>query len=47
MEISILRKTKDVLIPRPDTELIIEKVLELTKNKLSINLLDIGTGSGV
>tara|TARA_B100000003_G_scaffold207005_1_gene223635 strand:+ start:190 stop:1032 length:843 start_codon:yes stop_codon:yes gene_type:complete len=38
--------TKDVLIPRPDTELIIEKVLELTKNKLSINLLDIGTGSG-
>ena len=38
--------TRDVLIPRPDTELIIEKVLELTTNKTSINLLDIGTGSG-
>jgi len=38
--------TKDVLIPRPDTELIIEKVLELTTNKKSLNFLDIGTGSG-
>ena len=38
--------TKDVLIPRPDTELIIEKVLELTKNKPSLNFLDIGVGSG-
>ncbi len=38
--------TKDVLIPRPDTELIVEKVLELTKNKKSLNFLDIGVGSG-
>ena len=38
--------TKDVLIPRPDTEILIEKVLELTKNKSSINFLDIGVGSG-
>ena len=38
--------TKDVLIPRPDTELIVEKVLELTKNKSSLNFLDIGVGSG-
>ena len=38
--------TQDVLIPRPDTELIVEKVLELTKNKLSQNLLEIGVGSG-
>ena len=38
--------TKDVLIPRPDTELIVEKVLELTKNKLSLNFLEIGVGSG-
>ena len=38
--------TKDVLIPRPDTELIIEKVLKLTKNKQSLNFLDIGVGSG-
>ncbi len=37
---------KDVLIPRPDTELIVEKVLELTKNKLSLNFLEIGVGSG-
>ena len=38
--------TKDVLIPRPDTEIIIEKVLELTKNKLTLNFLEIGVGSG-
>ncbi len=38
--------TKDTLIPRPDTELIIEKVLELTKYKKKINILEIGIGSG-
>ena len=37
---------KDVLIPRPDTEVLIEEVLKLTKNKNSLNLLDIGVGSG-
>ncbi len=37
---------KNVLIPRPDTEVIIEEVLKLTKNKDSLNLLDIGVGSG-
>ena len=37
---------KDVLIPRPDTEVLIEEVLKLTKNKDSLNLLDIGVGSG-
>ena len=35
-----------VLIPRPDTEIIIEQVLHLTKNKLKLRVLDIGTGSG-
>ena len=35
-----------VLVPRPDTELIIEEVLKLTKNKNCIKLLDIGVGSG-
>ena len=34
------------LIPRPDTELIIEHVLKLTKNKNKLNILDIGIGSG-
>ena len=38
--------TKDTLIPRPDTEIIIENVLKLTKNKKKIKLLDIGVGSG-
>ena len=35
-----------VLIPRPDTELIIEQVLDIYKNKHNINFLEIGVGSG-
>ena len=38
--------TKDVLIPRPDTELIVQNVLEITKKRSSLNILDIGVGSG-
>mgnify|MGYP001206096166 CR=1 FL=1 len=38
--------SKNVLIPRPDSELIVEKVLEFTKNKQSKNFLEIGVGSG-
>ena len=38
--------TNDTLIPRPDTELIIENVLKLTKQKNNMNILDIGVGSG-
>ena len=38
--------TNDILIPRPDTELIVENVLRLTKRKNKINILDIGVGSG-
>ena len=38
--------TKDVLIPRPDTELVVENILRLTKQKSKINILDIGVGSG-
>ena len=37
---------KGILIPRPDTELIIEQVLKIYKNKNKINFLDIGFGSG-
>ena len=37
---------ENVLIPRPDTETIIEQVLNIYKNKNKINFLDIGTGSG-
>ena len=37
---------KNTLIPRPDTEIIIEESLKLTKHKDKINVLDIGVGSG-
>ena len=37
---------ENVLIPRPDTELIIENILKIFKNKRSIKFLDIGVGSG-
>jgi release factor glutamine methyltransferase len=37
---------EDVLIPRPDTELIIDQVLRITKNKSKLNILDVGVGSG-
>ena len=37
---------KDVLIPRPDTELIIEQVLKIYSKNLQLQVLDIGTGSG-
>ena len=37
---------KDVLIPRPDTELIIEQVLKVYSKKVQLQVLDIGTGSG-
>ena len=35
-----------VLIPRPDSELIVEQVLKIYKNKSKINFLEIGVGSG-
>ena len=35
-----------ILIPRPDTEIIIEQVLKLYKKRKNINFLDIGFGSG-
>ena len=38
--------SKDILIPRPDSELIVEHILEVTKNRSKLNILDIGVGSG-
>ncbi|MBT7815453.1 MAG: peptide chain release factor N(5)-glutamine methyltransferase [Polaribacter sp.] len=38
--------TEDTLIPRPDTELIIEQVIKITKNKSKLKILDVGVGSG-
>ena len=35
-----------VLIPRPDTEIVIEQVLKIYKNKNCLNFLEIGVGSG-
>ena len=37
---------KNTLIPRPDTEIIIEQILKVTKNKNYLRILDIGIGSG-
>ena len=36
----------NVLIPRPDTEILIEQALKLVKNKNKLQILDIGIGSG-
>tara|TARA_B100001248_G_scaffold256805_1_gene238371 strand:+ start:121 stop:966 length:846 start_codon:yes stop_codon:yes gene_type:complete len=37
---------QDVLIPRPETELIIERILKILPKNSKKNLLEIGTGSG-
>ena len=37
---------KDVLIPRPDSELIIEQVLKIYSKDVQLQVLDIGAGSG-
>ena len=36
---------KDTLIPRPETELLVDKILKMYRDK-KISILDIGTGSG-
>ena len=37
---------KNVLIPRPDTEHIIEEIIRFTQKDSKLHILDIGTGSG-
>lgn len=37
---------KDVLIPRPETELLVELALPISRNSKFRNIIDIGTGSG-
>ena len=42
-----LRVSPDVLIPRPETEVLVEAVLEfLDKDDSNVDILDLGTGSG-
>ncbi|MGD0800817.1 MAG: peptide chain release factor N(5)-glutamine methyltransferase [Terracidiphilus sp.] len=40
------RVTPDVLIPRPETEHLVEKVIELTAGFEQSRIVDVGTGSG-
>jgi len=41
-----LEVNKDVLIPRPDTEIIVEEALAVGKDIIAPRIADIGTGSG-
>ena len=37
---------KNVLIPRPETEFLVEEILKTYKEKTNLNILDVGVGSG-
>jgi release factor glutamine methyltransferase len=37
---------KDVLIPRPDTEILVDALIKECFNKEEVNILELGTGSG-
>lgn len=41
-----LDTTPDTLVPRPETELLVDSVLELTQNMPCAKILELGTGTG-
>lgn len=42
----IFKVTPAVLVPRPETELLVESIVELNDSSKQIKILDLGTGSG-
>src|SRR5215218_8369697 len=38
--------TRDVLIPRPETEMVVEQALEILRASATCSVCDVGTGSG-
>jgi len=44
---SEFKVTEDTLVPRPETELLVEEIVNLNKDKGPREILDIGCGSGV
>jgi release factor glutamine methyltransferase len=43
---TLFRVTRDVLIPRADTELLVDRALALLPENTSLQVVDLGTGSG-
>jgi len=41
-----LKVTPDVLVPRPETEILVQRALELLPRDAACSVLDLGTGSG-
>lgn len=41
-----LMTTADTLVPRPETEMLVDAIVELTKHKPDMQILDLGTGTG-
>ena len=42
----VFKTNPSVLIPRPDTELLVETAINLVKDRADVTVLDMGTGSG-